>query len=104
MVDSTNKKHSEITIEYPHEKKIVVAGHSANLLDTLLRSKVAINTSCGGLGTCGTCRVFILEGEENLNPRNAIEDEMAKDRDLATHERLSCQCEISGDIRIRIPE
>lgn len=41
-------------------------------------------------GECGTCRSSVLEGMENLEPRNKAELE----KDLDDDERLACQCKI----------
>jgi len=50
-------------------------------------------------GICGTCKIEILEGSENLDDLNEQEVAMG-DRDK-TH-RLACQCSImKGNIKIR---
>jgi ferredoxin len=48
-------------------------------------------------GVCGTCKVEVLEGAENLS--DLTEDELTLGMD--PHNRLSCQCRIkSGTVRI----
>ena len=50
-------------------------------------------------GICGTCKIEVLKGEENLDELNEQEIAMG-DRDR-TH-RLACQCSIKkGEVRIR---
>ena len=73
-----------------------------NLLDTLNANKVSISQSCGGNGTCTTCRVFVLEGLQHCSPRTELEAERAEERGFEKHERLSCQTEILGDLRLEI--
>ena len=52
-------------------------------------------------GICGTCKIDILEGDENLSPLTKEEIEMG-DRD--NKHRLGCQAKIkSGSVKI-IPE
>ena len=49
-------------------------------------------------GTCGTCRINILKGEENLAPKNRQEQRFP----LEKHERLACQATIDqGILEIR---
>ena len=49
-------------------------------------------------GICGTCRVEVTEGSENLSPRTQEEDDMG----LAANERLACQCKIkSGTVKMK---
>jgi ferredoxin, 2Fe-2S len=73
-----------------------------NLLDTLNANKVSISQSCGGNGTCTTCRVFILHGKENCSPRTELEAERADERNFADNERLACQTEVFGDVDLEI--
>ena len=50
-------------------------------------------------GICGTCKIEILEGEENLDDLNEQEEVMG-DRDRK--HRLACQCSIlKGTVKIR---
>jgi ferredoxin len=73
-----------------------------NLLDTLNANKVSISQSCGGNGTCTTCRVFVLQGIENCSSRTELEMERAQERGFAEGERLSCQTELKGDVHLEI--
>lgn len=75
-----------------------------NLLDTLNANKVSIAQSCGGFGSCTTCRVYIVKGIENCSSRSEIELERASERNFTSHERLCCQTELGGDVEIEIPE
>lgn len=67
-----------------------------SILDSALQKKIDLNHSCGGNGTCGTCVVFLLEGAENLCPRNELESEMSQDRNFQENERLACQAYLLG--------
>src|SRR5690606_12758709 len=73
------------------------------VLEALIEADVEINYSCGGMGTCATCRVFIEEGAEKFPERNEVELERAQDLNYAINERQSCQLEAIPDIIIRIP-
>lgn len=73
------------------------------VLDLINASKISINQSCGGFGTCTTCRFFIRRGELSFSERTEVELERAEERGFADNERLSCQTEIFGDAEIEIP-
>ena len=60
--------------------------------------------SCGGKGRCTTCKAIIVSGEENLSERTVVEEKYAQFGKLNEDERLTCQVEVSGDIRIRVPK
>ncbi len=49
-------------------------------------------------GICGTCRIEVLEGMENLSEMTQAE----KDMGLEGNERLACQCRIlKGTVKIK---
>lgn len=85
------------------DNKIVESSHGESVLQALTRAKIPLGHSCGGNGTCSTCRILIISGVEKLNPRTELEQEMATDRNFAEHERLGCQTEPVDDLVIKIP-
>lgn len=74
------------------------------LLEGLLKNDIPIDHSCDGMGSCGTCRVIVEEGLENLHERNEIEQERADALGFSKRERLSCQMQPSCNLKINIPE
>lgn len=62
-----------------------------SILEIAIKNNIALNHSCEGMGTCGTCRIVIQSGGEKLKPRNIVEAEMAEDRGFDFNERLACQ-------------
>lgn len=86
------KAKSGIYISFlPDHLDVLVSQKDQSVLDVALRVGVSIDHTCGGFGTCGTCLVNIIDGCENLSPRNEIEAEMASDRKFNDCERLACQ-------------
>ena len=79
-----------------------------NLLESLNEAKIPISQSCGGSGTCGTCRFFLKGSNPDGISRTEIEIEMAEARGFTCEERLACQIEIPLDVlqqfEIEIPE
>ncbi len=73
------------------------------LLEGLNGEKKAINQSCGGMGSCGTCRVIVEKSSTVLSERTDVEREMAVDRGFEEKERLACQLEVEGSMEIMIP-
>lgn len=51
-------------------------------------------------GTCGTCRVRIVEGMESLSQPTPEERDFLKALDANSDERLGCQFCIHGDVAI----
>jgi ferredoxin len=49
-------------------------------------------------GICGTCRIRVEDGGENLSPKNEKEEDLLPNK---PDERLACQCKIiSGEATI----
>jgi 2Fe-2S ferredoxin len=82
---------------------IVSASHGQTVLEAILMSKLEIPHSCGGMGTCGTCRVFVLDHSQSLSEPEELEREMAQDRGFSKAERLSCQARLLRSTRIKTP-
>ncbi len=80
-----------ISIKFLTENILVEASQEDTLLEAALRAGIDISHSCGGNGTCGTCRVWVHEGLDLMQPRNDVEQEMADDRSFSPQERLCCQ-------------
>ena len=74
------------------------------LLDVAIRAKLPLLHSCGGMGTCGTCRVLVCEGLENLPAPDDVENDIIKDRGFDPHERLGCQIYPSEGLLVEIPK
>ena len=71
----------------------VECNHGDNLLELARRANVAIDAPCSGNGSCGKCRVKLLEGELETIPSRHISDE-----EFSQGWRLSCNCKVVGDV------
>jgi len=78
---------------------LVKAGN--RLLNTLADAEIFVPSACGGGGTCGQCRVKVLEGGGSLLPTEAS---LISKREAAEGERLACQVAITQDLRIIVPD
>lgn len=92
-----------ISVTFLPSQTIAEASHGETILEVALRNKVELAHSCGGNGTCGTCRVIIETGISSLESRTEIEDEFACDRQFSNNERLACQAQITNQLTVRVP-
>lgn len=67
------------------------------LLEILNANEISINQSCGGFGTCGTCRVEIVQNSDLLLPPSDYEIEISRELGLLPQQRLSCQTELNSE-------
>ena len=70
-----------------------------NLLELARRSNVAIDAPCSGNGSCGKCRVKLVEGELESMPTRHISDDEYKEG-----WRLSCASKVIADCTIFVPD
>ncbi|MBN8540622.1 MAG: (2Fe-2S)-binding protein [Deltaproteobacteria bacterium] len=69
------------------------------ILDIAVENSVEMAHSCGGMGSCGTCRIRLHADLGAIPAMEEVEEEMAIDRGFLPDERLSCQIEIpSGGV------
>lgn len=68
-----------------------------NLLDIAVKNSVDIPHSCGGMGSCGTCRIRLQVHSGPAPECGELEREMATERGYTQDERLSCQIEIPAE-------
>ena len=70
-----------------------------NLLELARRANVAIDAPCSGNGSCGKCRVKLIEGEVESIPSRHISDE-----EYNAGWRLSCNCKVVSDCTVLVPD
>ena len=70
-----------------------------NLLELARRANVAIDAPCSGNGSCGKCRVKLIEGEVESIPSRHISDE-----EYNAGWRLSCNTKVVSDCTVWVPD
>jgi Na+-transporting NADH:ubiquinone oxidoreductase subunit F len=87
-----------ITVNEDPDKAISTkAGET--LLNTLAAQKIFIPSACGGKGTCGVCKVSVLEGGGALLPTETSHVSRGEAREGV---RLSCQVKVKQDMKIEV--
>ncbi len=97
-------------VVFVNEKKEIEVPAGANLRVEARKAGVQIYGSlerflnCRGNGLCGTCRVLVKKGMENLSPKTRIEKfKLSTMLSAIGHEeemRLACQVQVNGDCSI----
>ena len=83
----------QITFQFENGGKpvIVDAAPNTSLLDVAKAANVAIDAPCNGNGSCGKCRVKILEGTVDSTPTHHISEEDYAAR-ASPRPMWSCRC------------
>jgi Na+-transporting NADH:ubiquinone oxidoreductase subunit F len=70
------------------------------LMNALASQKIFVASACGGGGTCGQCKVTVLEGAGDVLP---TETSKLTRRQIRDHCRLSCQVAVKNEMKLEIP-
>ncbi len=70
------------------------------LLGALADRKIFIPSACGGKGSCGVCKVDVMEGGGAILPTEPPHITRGEFREGT---RLSCQVKVKQDMKIRVP-
>ncbi len=81
------------------EERVVEGGKS--LLAALMDEEIFVPSACGGRGSCGLCKVKVLEGGGPLLP---TETPHLSDDEIESGVRLSCQVKVRRDMALEIPK
>jgi ferredoxin len=106
-------------VTFVNEKKEIEVPVGGNLRQEALKAGIQVNyeafdtsggvlgrmLSCRGLGMCGTCRVLVKKGCENLSPKKGVEKftlfRMLSNIGEEEEARLACQTLVKGDCSIQ---
>lgn len=109
------------TVKFVKEKKEIEVPAGANLREEAQKAGINLNSgvngvgadlnyfvNCGGKGACGTCRVLVTEGKDNVTPMTTMEWMTFHRPDfpalayIGNEEkmRLACCIYVNGDITV----
>ncbi len=78
---------------------VVEVKTGTTLMDAARDNDVYINARCGGKGVCGSCKVKLKSGDLKTKKTTLLNDE-----DIERGYVLACTSEITGDVKIEIPD
>ena len=71
------------------------------LLGTLHENGVMLSSACGGKGSCGQCKVQVIEGGGQILPTEVPHFSRKEQQD---HWRLGCQVKVKDNMSIQVPD
>ncbi len=93
-----NYGECDITV---NNKKVFKVKGGGNLLQALSQHKLFIPSACGGRGSCGFCKVKVIEGAGPLLP---TEKPYLNANEIKDNIRLSCQIKVRQNLSIIVPD
>ncbi|MFH1593840.1 MAG: 2Fe-2S iron-sulfur cluster binding domain-containing protein [Candidatus Omnitrophota bacterium] len=99
FADKYIANYGECKVLINKDKELIVDGGNT-LLSYLMDNKIFIPSACGGKGTCGYCKLKVLEGGGPVLP---TETPYLSKQDILHFVRLACQVKVKNDIELSIP-
>jgi len=96
MTRTAEKKNLKVRFN-PDNVEIVV-DRGENLLQAAIAAGVRIYASCGGAGTCGTCKIQVEKGEVETTRTDKISDD-----EFNRGIRQACQSRVLSDLSVYVP-
>src|SRR6056297_2427957 len=100
IADATIANYGEVKVIINKDRELTVKGGKP-LLGTLMQEGIFIPSACGGRGSCGLCKVQVLEGAGQYLP---TELPWLTKEEQEQNIRLSCQLKCKEDMVLQIPE
>ncbi|MFX0072684.1 MAG: ASKHA domain-containing protein [Candidatus Hermodarchaeota archaeon] len=89
------KYNSKILIDFEPISRRVYLFNNLNIYEILTEIRIPIQTLCGGMGTCGKCKLLIQKGNEFLIKPTKIEEKFLSKEEIKKGWRLACQARIN---------
>ena len=93
------KSFASIKIEYPN-KRIVISGLGATILETSQDNGIPHASICGGNARCSTCRIKVTSDLDDLPRYSEIEYNLVKKLRFSKDIRLACQLRPTKNISV----
>lgn len=78
---------------------VEISATGAKFQDIVEASGADVTFGCRN-GTCGTCRIRIEDGLENISPKGREESDFLQSIEAQPNERLGCQIRVLGSCSI----
>jgi len=92
--------YGECEIDINEGDKVLKVQGGGKLLSTLMDQGIFVPSACGGRGSCGLCKLRVLDGGGPVLP---TETPYMEPEELEKGTRLSCQVKVRNDLALEIP-
>jgi len=90
----------DVAVAINEKARVLQIPVGRKLLAALADHGIYLPSACGGRGTCGQCRVKVMDGGGALLP---TERALITPRQAAEHQRLACQLAVKEPLEIELP-
>ena len=98
--EGTPERPSRVALRFEPSGTSVRVPHGVTVFDAASWNGIAIDSTCGGHGTCKKCKVRIVDGHVPVSSPDA---HAFRENELAEGWRLACRAEAEGDLVVDVP-
>ena len=91
----------KVKISINDGKKEIEIESGKSLLNSLHDGGVMLSSACGGKGSCGQCKIQVLEGGGDILPTETVHFSRKEQQD---HWRLGCQVKVKDNMKVQVPD
>lgn len=90
-----NNNNFKITIDFEPISRRLYYARDENIYQLLINSGIRVRSLCGGLGTCGKCKIMVQKGNKYLNSPTDSEKALLTPTEINESWRLACQSRLA---------
>ncbi len=91
----------KVKISINDGKKEIEIESGKSLLSSLHEGGVMLSSACGGKGSCGQCKIQVLEGGGDILPTETVHFSR---KEQQAHWRLGCQVKVKDNMKVQVPD
>ncbi len=91
----------KVKININDGKKEIEIESGKSLLNSLHEGGVMLSSACGGKGSCGQCKIQVLEGGGDILPTETVHFSR---KEQQNHWRLGCQVKVKDNMKVQVPD
>ena len=91
----------KVKISINDGKKEIEIESGKTLLNSLHEGGVMLSSACGGKGSCGQCKIQVLEGGGDILPTETVHFSR---KEQQNHWRLGCQVKVKDNMKVQVPD
>ncbi len=93
---------TDVTLTFANLDVTTTVKRGTSILDAALDADVDLNHYCGGMCSCGSCRIVLISGDvSGIDRMERATLDVVKEGE---HDRLGCQTLVQGDVVVEVPD
>lgn len=93
---------AEASISFANLGKTFAVKPGTSILDAAVANDIDLNNYCGGMCSCGSCRIVLVSGK--VSEMDDMEEATLSVVQEDDEDRLGCQTKILGHVVVNIPD